>query len=65
MVVTPWSDDGATIGSQVTWPSKWVWMSTKPGVTSRPVGVDLAVAARSVDVADRGDHAVGDRDVAR
>ena len=21
------------IGSQVAWPSKWVWMSTKPGVT--------------------------------
>ena len=36
MVVTPCSDDGAMIGSQVAWPSKCVWMSMKPGVTSAP-----------------------------
>ena len=34
--VTPCWLDGASTGSQVAWPSKWVWMSTKPGVTSRP-----------------------------
>ena len=55
IVVTPWIDDGATIGSQVTWPSKWVWMSTKPGRDEQPVGVDLAGAA-VVDVAHRGDR---------
>ena len=35
-VVTPWTDDGASSGSHVAWPSKWVWRSTKPGVTSSP-----------------------------
>ena len=55
IVVTPCSDDGASIGSHVTWPSKWVWMSTKPGRDEEPVGVDLAGAA-FVDVAHRRDR---------
>ena len=63
IVVTPWIDDGATIGSQVTWPSKWVWMSTKPGVTSRP-SASISRVAALVDVAHRGDGRAGDRDVA-
>ena len=36
-VVTPCQLLGESVGSQVIWPSKWVWMSTKPGVTSLPV----------------------------
>ena len=35
-VVTPCQLDGVSQGSQVAWPSKCVWTSTKPGVTSRP-----------------------------
>ena len=35
-VVTPCNDDGAIIESQVACPSKWVWMSMKPGVTMAP-----------------------------
>src|SRR4051794_30643170 len=35
-VVTPCQHDGVTSLSQHTWPSKCVWMSTKPGVTRRP-----------------------------
>ena len=57
IVVTPWSDDGATIGSQVTWPSKWVWMSTKPGVTSRP-SASISRVPVLVDVAHRGDESI-------
>ncbi len=34
--VTPCQALGASTSSQVAWPSKWVWMSTHPGVTSRP-----------------------------
>ena len=44
--VTPWRLEGASTGSHVAWPSKWVWMSTKPGVTTQPVGVDHLGAAR-------------------
>ena len=54
-VVTPCHDDGVTCLSQQTWPSKWVWMSTKPGVTSCAVGVDRRARAVPVDVADLGD----------
>src|SRR5262249_46783180 len=35
-VVTPCQQLGVSIGSQVTWPSKCVCTSTKPGVTSAP-----------------------------
>ena len=34
--VTPWQLDGAPSGSQVICASRWVWTSTKPGVTSLP-----------------------------
>ena len=34
--VTPCRLDGASSGSHVAWPSKWVCTSTKPGVTTRP-----------------------------
>ena len=64
IVVTPWIDDGATIGSQVTWPSKWVWMSTKPGRDEQPVGVDLAGAACSSTSPTAVIVDAGDRDVA-
>ena len=36
-VVTPCQQEGVSSGSQVIWPSKCVWMSTKPGVTMSPV----------------------------
>ena len=61
-VVTPCHDDGVTCLSQQTWPSKWVWMSTKPGVTSAPSASTVRRAV-PVDVADGGDHAVADGDV--
>ena len=51
-------------GSQVTWPSKCVCTSTKPGVTSTP-SASTSRARRPVDRADLGDDAVGDRDVGR
>ena len=35
-VVTPCQPDGVSSGSHVTWPSKWVWTSTNPGVTRAP-----------------------------
>ena len=65
-VVTPCQQVGVSSGSQVIWPSKCVWMSTKPGVTSRPSASIvrrasvLASAPASVDL---GHDAVGDRDV--
>ena len=44
-VVTPCQHDGVTCLSQHTCPSKWVWMSTKPGVSSRPSASTVRVAA--------------------
>ena len=35
-VVTPCQQEGVSSGSHVICPSKCVWMSTKPGVTSSP-----------------------------
>ena len=34
--VTPCQHDELAIGSQASWASRWVWMSTKPGVTTCP-----------------------------
>jgi len=34
--VTPCQHDDVATGSQESWASRWVWMSTKPGVTTRP-----------------------------
>ena len=61
--VTPWMLDGASSGSHVAWPSKWVWMSTKPGRDDEAVGVDHVGAGRVDVAADLGDHAVADGDV--
>ena len=61
-VVTPCQHVGVSSGSQVTWPSKCVCTSTKPGVTSAP-SASIVSRARAVDRADLGDDAVGDRDV--
>ena len=36
-VVTPCSSDGVASPSQHSCGSKWVWMSMKPGLTTRPV----------------------------
>ncbi|CAB4323466.1 unannotated protein [freshwater metagenome] len=36
-VVTPCQEDGDIVGSKWACASKWVWMSTKPGVTMHPV----------------------------
>ena len=47
--VTPCQHDDVPSGSQPNWASRWVWRSTKPGVTRRPsasiagaAGADLA-----------------------
>ena len=61
-VVTPCHDDGVTCLSQHTCPSKWVWMSTKPGVTSAP-SASTVRRAGALDLADGGDHPVADGDV--
>ena len=61
--VTPWRLEGASIGSHVAWPSKWVWMSTKPGVTTSPSASMTSAPARVEAGADLGDHAVADGDV--
>ena len=34
--VTPCQHDDEPIGSQASWASRWVWMSTNPGVTMQP-----------------------------
>ena len=62
IVVTPCQHVGVSSGSQVTWPSKCVCTSTKPGVTSAPSASTVS-RALPVDRADLGDDAVGDRDV--
>ncbi len=36
-VVTPCQQEGVSSGSHVIWPSKCVWISTKPGATTMPV----------------------------
>ena len=61
-VVTPCQHDGVRSSSHVTWPSKWVWMSTKPGRDEQAVGVDLA-ARRAVDPPHLGDGPPGHGDV--
>ena len=64
-VVTPSAGDGASVGSQVIWASKWVWLSMMPGISARPSasidapGVDVERARRDGD-----DPAAGDGDVA-
>src|SRR3954447_5267632 len=35
-VVMPCQDDGVKSGSQNTWASKWVWVSTNPGARTNP-----------------------------
>ena len=39
-LVTPCQHDDVGSGSHASWASRWVWMSTKPGVTTLAVGVD-------------------------
>ena len=63
IVVTPCSDDGAIIESQVACPSKWVWRSMKPGVTIAP-SASISRDAGPGDGTDGGDDVVGDLDVA-
>jgi len=45
--VTPWSTDGLPLGSHHSWASMWVWGSTKPGVTMRPVASICCAASGS------------------
>ena len=42
--VTPCQHDELQGASQATWASRWLWMSTKPGVTSRPEASIVRVA---------------------
>src|SRR3989442_16041073 len=42
--VTPCQHDDDAIGSHASWASRWVWMSTKPGVTTQP-DASISVAA--------------------
>ena len=44
--VTPCQHDDVPIGSQASCASRWVWMSTKPGVTTRP-SASISSTARS------------------
>jgi hypothetical protein len=46
-VVTPCQHDTVPTGSQASCASRWVWMSTKPGVTSLPVASITSVAVPS------------------
>ena len=66
-LVTPCQQLDVPIGSHAIWASRWVWMSTKPGVTRRP---SASISRRPVwstppssSVDDRGDQVAGDRDV--
>ena len=45
--VTPCTLDGASTGSHVACPSKWVWMSTNPGVTRSPSASTTSAAVAS------------------
>ena len=60
--VTPCQHDERASGSQPICASRWVWRSTKPGVTSRPVA-SISRRAALVDLADRDDAVAVDRDV--
>ena len=42
--VTPCQHDELQGASQATWASRWLWMSTKPGVTMRPDASMVRVA---------------------
>ena len=62
--VTPCQHDDVAIGSHAICASRCVCMSTKPGVTYAPVGVDRAPRRRPPTVPDLGDAVAVDRDVA-
>ena len=63
-VVTPCQDDGVRSGSQKTWASRWVWMSMKPGASTRPVRSISSPSPPAGHIADRADPAVDHLDVA-
>ena len=63
-VVTPWLILHSISGSLSSARSSWVWVSTKPGASARPVAADLSRALDLRQVADRDDAVVLDREVA-
>ena len=52
-VVTPCQHDEVPIGSHASWASRWVWMSTNPGVTMRSVASISTGCSLAVQVTDR------------
>ena len=64
-VVTPRAGDGARVGSQVICASKWVWLSTIPGISARPSASTVRAASTAPSArATARDAAARDRDVA-
>ena len=63
-VVTPWRIVLCAVGLVRIVKSLWLCGSTKPGQTTRPPASITRSARVAVDVADRGDPPVLDRDVA-
>ena len=61
-VVTPCQHEELAAGSQNSWASRWVWMSTNPGVTSRPLA-SISRRAPAGDAADLGDAVAVDGDI--
>ena len=62
-VVTPSAGDGRTQGSQVTCASKCVWLSTMPGISARPSGVDRLAGVAGEQRADGGDASAAHAEV--
>ena len=46
--VMPWFTHGEIDASQAAWASMWVWRSTNPGVTMRPVASIVRVASAEI-----------------
>ena len=46
-VVTPSAGEGESVGSQVIWASKWVWLSMIPGIRASPLASIVRVPVTS------------------
>ena len=63
-LVTPCQHLDVAIGSHASWASRWVWMSTKPGVTIAPAASMSRPLGSLIDGSMADDAIAGDRDVA-
>ena len=63
-VVMPWKIFEGRRGSTRMVSSDWPSMSMNPGATTLPCGVDGLLRGRAGEVADGGDAAIADADVA-